>query len=205
MNVEGMACGIPVVASRVGGIPEIAAEGGVILVEPDSAVELADALQKLVKDGDLRVKVAAQGLSSFRRRFTWPIIVKGYEGVEACAIPGAGGGGEVKMSDFTFETSDHRAIPLWKLVITWPLVLVLLKCAGAGFISTQDSSAGGFLTQAGNPGQRTGSKDLWICHRNYLACDTSPALSEDSNRIQSELSCYRYIWLGLGFHRLVSG
>ena len=81
VNVEGMACGIPVVASRVGGIPEIAAEGGVLLVEPDSAVELADALQKLVQDEDLRVKVAAQGLSSFRRRFTWPTIVKGYEGV----------------------------------------------------------------------------------------------------------------------------
>ena len=62
------------------------------------------------------------------------------------------------MSDFTFETSDHRAIPLWKLVITWPLVLVLLKCAGAGFISTQDSSAGGFLTQAGTPGNELAAK-----------------------------------------------
>ena len=81
INIEAMACGVPVVASRVGGIPEIAAEGGVILVEPDSALELANALQKLVEDKDLRAKVAAEGLSSFRRRFTWSTIFKQYQEV----------------------------------------------------------------------------------------------------------------------------
>jgi spore coat protein SA len=81
VNIEGMACGIPVVASRVGGIPEIAAAGGVILVEPNSAVELADALQKLAEDEDLRARIAAEGLSSFRRRFTWPTIFKQYQEV----------------------------------------------------------------------------------------------------------------------------
>jgi len=81
VNIEGMACGIPVVASRVGGIPEIAAEGGVILVEPNSAVELADALQKLVEDKDLRTKIALEGLSSFQRRFTWRAIFKQYQDV----------------------------------------------------------------------------------------------------------------------------
>jgi spore coat protein SA len=81
VNIEGMACGIPVVASRVGGIPEIAAEGGVILVEPDSAVEVADALQRLVEDKALRARVASEGLSSFRRRFTWPTIFRQYQDV----------------------------------------------------------------------------------------------------------------------------
>jgi spore coat protein SA len=81
VNIEGMACGIPVVASRVGGIPEIAAEGGVILVEPNSAVELADVLQKLVEDKDIRTKVAMEGLSSFRRRFTWPTIFRQHQEV----------------------------------------------------------------------------------------------------------------------------
>jgi len=81
VNIEAMACGIPVVATRVGGIPEIAAEGGVLLVEPNSAIQIADALERLVADKELRAKVAAEGLESFRRRFTWAAIYRQYEGV----------------------------------------------------------------------------------------------------------------------------
>jgi spore coat protein SA len=81
VNIEAMACGVPVVASRVGGIPEIAAEGGVLLVEPNSPVELADALQSLIEDKDLRTKVGAQGLRSFRRRFTWAVAFRKYQEV----------------------------------------------------------------------------------------------------------------------------
>jgi spore coat protein SA len=79
VNIEAMACGVPVVATRVGGIPEIAAEGGVLLVKPNSAVDLADAIQKLVLDEGLRAQVAADGLDSFQRRFSWKIIVKKYQ------------------------------------------------------------------------------------------------------------------------------
>lgn len=77
--IEAMACGIPVVATRVGGIPEIATEGGVQLVEPNSAVDLADALQTLIGDERLRTKLAAEGLQSFQRRFTWSNINKQYQ------------------------------------------------------------------------------------------------------------------------------
>ncbi len=79
VNIEAMACGIPVVASRVGGIPEIAAEGGIVLVNPNSAVELADALQGLIDDQGLRGRVATEGLRSFRQRFTWTVIYKQYQ------------------------------------------------------------------------------------------------------------------------------
>jgi spore coat protein SA len=76
VNVEAMACGVPVVASRVGGIPEIASEGGVLMVEPDSPVELADALQKLILDPALRATMGAEGIASFQRRFTWAAITR---------------------------------------------------------------------------------------------------------------------------------
>jgi spore coat protein SA len=74
VNVEAMACGVPVVASHVGGIPEIASEGGVLMVEPDSPVALADALQRLILDPDLQATMAAEGIASFQRRFTWAAI-----------------------------------------------------------------------------------------------------------------------------------
>jgi spore coat protein SA len=89
VNIEAMACGIPVVASRVGGIPEIAAEGGVLLVEPDSPIALADALQKLIENKELYAEVATEGLSSFRRRFTWSAICAQYQMVTASLQPGS--------------------------------------------------------------------------------------------------------------------
>jgi|WetSurMetagenome_2_1015567.scaffolds.fasta_scaffold62325_3 spore coat protein SA len=79
VNVEAMASGVAVVASRVGGIPEIATEGGIVLVEPGSAVQLADALQKLLRDKDLRAGVAAKGLISFQSRFTWTVVYRQYQ------------------------------------------------------------------------------------------------------------------------------
>ncbi len=79
VNIEAMACGLPVVASRVGGIPEIASEGGVILVEPNSPGELADALQKLIEDTEFRAKTGAEGRQSFLRRFTWTGVLRQYQ------------------------------------------------------------------------------------------------------------------------------
>lgn len=75
VNIEAMACGLPVVASRVGGIPEIASAGGFLLVEPGSATELADAIQKLVIDKQLRMILGAEGLRSFQDNFTWDTIL----------------------------------------------------------------------------------------------------------------------------------
>ena len=76
VNIEAMASGVPVVATRVGGIPEIAAEGGVVLVEPGSPISLADAIDSLVTDRDLRIKLACEAYKSAQRRFTWSAIYK---------------------------------------------------------------------------------------------------------------------------------
>lgn len=81
VNIEAMASAIPVVATRVGGIPEIAADGGVLLVEPGSVVGLADALQKLIEDKELRITVAEKGLRSFQRRYTWTAVCREYQEV----------------------------------------------------------------------------------------------------------------------------
>ena len=78
VNIEAMASGLPVVASKVGGIPEIA-DGGVILVQPNSARDLADALGSLVSDQALREATAELGLASFRRNFRFSKIAQDYK------------------------------------------------------------------------------------------------------------------------------
>ena len=58
--LEAMACGVPVVASRVGGLPEIIVDGkSGLLVTPGDAGELARALQTLLSDEPLRRRLAA--------------------------------------------------------------------------------------------------------------------------------------------------
>lgn len=55
--LEGMASGKPVVATRVGGIPELVNEDTGILVEPAEPVALADALDEMIKNPGIREKM----------------------------------------------------------------------------------------------------------------------------------------------------
>jgi glycosyltransferase involved in cell wall biosynthesis len=55
VNIEGLACGLPVLASRVGGIPEIVDhEVSGFLFSPGNASELAAAAKRLLDDPELR-------------------------------------------------------------------------------------------------------------------------------------------------------
>jgi glycosyltransferase involved in cell wall biosynthesis len=58
--VEAMACGAPVVATRVASLPEVLADGAV-LVRPGDTNELASVLRDLVADDERRRELAAAG------------------------------------------------------------------------------------------------------------------------------------------------
>jgi glycosyltransferase involved in cell wall biosynthesis len=58
--LEAMAAGVPVVASRVGGLPEVVGESG-ILVGPGDSGELSAALDRLLGDTALRERLASEG------------------------------------------------------------------------------------------------------------------------------------------------
>ena len=60
--LEAMAVGKPVVASRVGGIPEVVGEGG-ILVEPESPDALAEAMNLLISNARLRRRLGSRAWS----------------------------------------------------------------------------------------------------------------------------------------------
>ena len=68
--LEAMAAGLPVVASAVGGVPEIVADGATgLLVPPDDAAALAAALEQLLADAALRRRLGAAGRERVRVRF----------------------------------------------------------------------------------------------------------------------------------------
>ena len=78
VNVEAMATRLPVVASAVGGIPEIFRQGGAILVRPGSAEELADVIELLVRNPAKCQELADRGYHAYKSRFRWQQIRNEY-------------------------------------------------------------------------------------------------------------------------------
>jgi glycosyltransferase involved in cell wall biosynthesis len=76
-----MACALPVVATQTGGIPEVFAEGGGILVPPNSEQELASALENLILHSAQRDELSRMGYASFQRNFTWQAVHQQYRNV----------------------------------------------------------------------------------------------------------------------------
>lgn len=68
--LDAMACELPVVGSRVGGIPEACRDGETgILVPPEDPEALAEALERLLADADLRRDLGGRGRQLVERRF----------------------------------------------------------------------------------------------------------------------------------------
>jgi glycosyltransferase involved in cell wall biosynthesis len=79
--IEAMAAGRPVVASAIGGIPELARDGREgLLVPPDDAAALARALDTVVRDVELRERLAANA-SRRAARFSPEAVVPRFEAV----------------------------------------------------------------------------------------------------------------------------
>jgi glycosyltransferase involved in cell wall biosynthesis len=52
--LAAMACDVPIVATRVGGVPDLLGSGGGVLVEPGQPAELAAAVHRVLTDSSLR-------------------------------------------------------------------------------------------------------------------------------------------------------
>jgi glycosyltransferase involved in cell wall biosynthesis len=66
---EAMACGVPVIGSNSGAIPEVIGDCGIIVQENDSK-ELAVAIQTMASDESLRTGYVNCGLDRFEREFS---------------------------------------------------------------------------------------------------------------------------------------
>jgi len=77
VNLEALACETPVVATKVGGIPEIVRNGeDGILVEPNNPLEIADAIQYLLDNDDVRKEFGRTGRNSVVEHFSSQAIVR---------------------------------------------------------------------------------------------------------------------------------
>ena len=75
--IEASACGIPVVASNVGGLPEVVRDNETgFLVEPKNPMKIAEKLYKLVIDEELRKEMGNKGRDFVKRYYDWDDNVK---------------------------------------------------------------------------------------------------------------------------------
>jgi glycogen synthase len=91
INLEAMACGVPVVASAVGGIKEVVVSGETGLLVPLGprgptdfeprdperfARDLAAAIDRLLSDPEGRARMGANARKRVERHFSWPSIAR---------------------------------------------------------------------------------------------------------------------------------
>jgi len=75
VNLEAMALGKPVIATNVGGIPEIITHGkDGILVDPNDPKEIESALNKLINDKTLRLRIGSEGRKTIEKRYNEAVI-----------------------------------------------------------------------------------------------------------------------------------
>ncbi|MGH9081570.1 MAG: glycosyltransferase family 4 protein, partial [Acidimicrobiales bacterium] len=91
--IEAMACGVALVATTAGALPEVVGRDGDtgLLVPPDDPGALAGAIARLLDDEELRRRLGAAGRQRVLGRYTWPVTAAGtaaeYEALLADAVP----------------------------------------------------------------------------------------------------------------------
>jgi glycosyltransferase involved in cell wall biosynthesis len=83
-----LACGKPVVASAIPSVTALFSQSnGVVLVEPDCAEPLADAVMALLDRPDESRRLGIDGRSFVEKRFGWEAIVRGLRNLAEQMVP----------------------------------------------------------------------------------------------------------------------
>jgi glycosyltransferase involved in cell wall biosynthesis len=87
--IEAGACGLPVVVSDAGGLPEVVLHERTGLVVPrEDVAALQAALTRLVLDASLRARLGACGRTHVAQSYAWPRCVERMEAVYERTIAG---------------------------------------------------------------------------------------------------------------------
>jgi len=86
--VEAMACGTPVLSSRIAGLPELVHDWRTgFLVKPGDVGQLAVAIRFLTADRDLLTTMGAEAQRRVRKRFLWPNLAREYLALYRSLLP----------------------------------------------------------------------------------------------------------------------
>lgn len=66
--LEAMSAGVPIVATNVGGVPEVLADGAGVLVDPEEG-SIATAIDTLIQDPEARQRLRERGAQAVARRY----------------------------------------------------------------------------------------------------------------------------------------
>lgn len=80
--VEAMAAGLPVVATRVGGTPDVVTDGVTgLLAPPGDVAAIAGALTRILRDGELAARLAAAGRRHADGHHSWQALAERVLGI----------------------------------------------------------------------------------------------------------------------------
>lgn len=74
--LEGMAAKCAIIGTEVGQVTEMLAEGAGIVVEPGSAKELAQAIERLIEDDQVRQEIAERGFDRFKKKYSESVVAE---------------------------------------------------------------------------------------------------------------------------------
>lgn len=83
--LEAMSAGVPIVATRVGGVPELLADGAGVLVEPEEGA-IANAIDNLIRDPNARQTLRERGAKAAARRYSTAGWVQAHQNVYQHAL-----------------------------------------------------------------------------------------------------------------------
>ena len=69
---EAMACGVPIITTNGGALPEVVGDSGIIVPTRDH-VAISNSLRRLLPDADLRNEFSERGIDRIHKHFSWTV------------------------------------------------------------------------------------------------------------------------------------
>lgn len=76
--LEALACGLPIVGSDMGSVPELIGPENGVLVSPTNHAAMADAIKKLAHDPDTRMRMHVTNREDATKRYSWHAVAEQY-------------------------------------------------------------------------------------------------------------------------------